>query len=200
MGQTPHNKISDEKRAAIAADLKAGMTRGEAARKHGVSQATASRIASANDVEPAQPPELQIATKTFQANAKDRRAEIKDGLLNDIQRLRERAWSEYRRVVAGKDGPYEIVEPLPPLGEVRNAYAAIGVALTGYAKLDAIDAGAGVDEDAKSFMGDLMASVKAVSSELRQRELDGDFGKDVPEDEAATINVVRGEVVDDGRD
>lgn len=196
---TPSNRIPDEKRAEIAADMASGMTRAAVAAKHGVSPATASRIATENSIEPAQPPALQIATKTFLANAKDRRAQLKDDLLNDIQMLRERAWSEYTRTVAGKEGPYTITEPLPPLGEVRNAYAAIGVAMSTYSKLDAIDAGAGVDEDARSFMGDLMAGIKAVNAELEAREARGEHGEDVPDDEVATINVVRGEVVDDDR-
>lgn len=195
MGQPPHNRIPDEKRAEIAADMAAGMSRGAAAKKHGVSQSTASKIAAENAIESAQPPELTVATKTFLANVKERRAQLKEELLEDIAKLRKRAWSEYTRTVAGKEGPYTITEELPPLGEVRNAYAAIGVAISGYTKLEQLDAGAGTDDEAKSLMSNLLDGFKAANAEMEQREADGTFGNDLPPDEVATINVVRGEVV-----
>lgn len=194
----PANRLPDDVRKSIGDDLEAGMTRGDVATKYGVSQSTASRIAKERGVAPSQPPELTLASKTFLANVKERRAQLKDDLLVDIQRLRQRAWSEYTRTVAGKDGPYEITEELPPLSEVRNAYAAIGVAVTSYTKLEALDVDTTEEDEAKSLIDRIAAGLTKVNEELEAREAAGQHGADVPEDEAATINVVRGDVIDRG--
>jgi hypothetical protein len=171
------------------------MSRKAAAAKYGIAQATASRIARERGLGSAQPPELSIASKVFMAGVKERRAQLKSDLLDDIDKLRRRAWSEYTKVVAGKDGPYTITEELPPLSEVRNCYAAIGVALSGYAKLETLDSDTNQDESAKSLMGDLLEGLTRVNDELESREANGQFGPEHPADEAATVNVIRGEVV-----
>lgn len=201
MGNPPkgHNRIPDDIRNAIGDDLVGGMSRKQTAIKYGISQATASKIARERGLGDAQPPELSMASKVFMAGVKERRAQIKRELLEDVDRLRARAWSEYTRTVAGKDGPYEITEELPPLGEVRNCYAAIGVALSGYAKLEALDSDTNKDEEAKSLIGDIMDGIGKAAEELKAREIAGAFGKDLPEDEAtpdSPMNVIRGEVVD----
>lgn len=200
MGNPPtgHNRIPEDTRKAIGDDLVGGMSRKAVAGKWGISQSTASKIARERGLGDAQPPELSMASKVFMAGVKERRAQIKRELLEDVDRLRARAWSEYRRTVAGKDGPYEITEELPPLGEVRNCYAAIGVALSGYAKLEALDSDTNKDEEAKSLLGDLMTGIKAVNAELEAREAAGQYGPDTPEDEATPdepMNVIRGEIV-----
>lgn len=194
-----HNRIPEEIRKAIGDDLVAGMSRKAAAKKYGIAQGTASKIARERGLGDAQPPELSMASKVFMAGVKERRAQIKRELLEDVDRLRARAWSEYTRTVAGKDGPYTVTEDLPPLGEVRNAYAAIGVALTGYAKLEALDADTNKDEEGKSLMGDILDGLTKVNAELEAREAAGQFGPDVPADEATPMNpmnVIRGETVD----
>ena len=195
MENTPGNRILPEVRKLIGDDLVGGMPRKAAAEKWNISQSTASKIARERGLDGAQPPALVAASKAFMADVKERRARLKDELLQDVERLRHRAWSEYRRTVAGKDGPYEITEELPPLGEVRNAYAAIGVAITSYTKLEALDANTDDDENSKSLLGDILSGLTVVSQELEAREANGQHGNDVPADEVATINVVRGEVV-----
>jgi hypothetical protein len=195
MENTPGNRILPEVRKLIGDDLVGGMSRKAAAEKWNISQSTASKIARERGLDGAQPPALVAASKAFMADVKERRARLKDELLQDVERLRHRAWSEYRRTVAGKDGPYEITEELPPLGEVRNAYAAIGVAITSYTKLEALDANTDDDENSKSLLGDILSGLTVVSQELEAREANGQHGNDVPADEVATINVVRGEVV-----
>lgn len=60
---------------------------------------------------------------------KAERAVLAAGLLDDARKLRERAWSEYQHPMNGPEGPEIISLKLPPLGEVRNAYTAIGIAL-----------------------------------------------------------------------
>ncbi len=193
----PGRPLDPELRKQIGDDLVDGMSRKAAAKKYGVSQATTSKIAKERGLAAAQPPELSLASKVFMAGVKQRREELKEALLNDVDRLRARAWSEYTRTVAGKDGPYEITEDLPPLGEVRNAYAAIGVAISGYAKLEALDTDTNADDEAKSMIGDIMAGLTRVNAELDAREAAGQYGPDLPPDEAMD-NVIKGEVLKDG--
>lgn len=193
-GQSPSNRIDEETRRLIGDDLVGGMSRRATSRKWGISQDTASRIAQERGLGNAQPPELSMGSKIFMATVKERRAKLKMALLEDVDRLRDRAWSEYTRTVAGKDGPYEITEDLPPLGEVRNCYAAIGVALSGYAKLEALDTDTNKDDEAKSVIGDILSGLAKVNAELDEREANGQYGRDLPEDEVMS-NVVKGEVV-----
>lgn len=155
-------RIPDTTRQAILTDIqaKAGSTRTIAA-KHGVSDATVRKIATEAGITDAFAREqTEKATRARVADMKAMRAAIAAELLGDVLRLRERAWEPYTVAMSagGKDGGIELVTlERPPLGEVRNAYTAIGIALDKSLRLEQHDADvqglAAVDAWLRDMMG-----------------------------------------------
>lgn len=123
-------RIPDDKRAAILADIEAGqLSRNAIARKHHVAGSTVSAIADEAGIPDAfDRANVESATRARTADLKARRAALAEGLLEDVELLRDRAWDAYEHVVVTKDGAETVDLVLPPLSEVRNAYAAIGIA------------------------------------------------------------------------
>ena len=132
--------LPDGKRKAILADLEAGKARNQIAREHEVGAGTVTRLAQANGIA-LDRAKTEIATRAQMADVRSRRAQIAAELLEDIPRLRRRAWSPYQHVVTGPEGSEVITLPLPPLGEVRNAYAAIGIAMDKHLACERLDIG-----------------------------------------------------------
>lgn len=128
-----------KKRAAIVADLEAGgKSRNQIARDHDVSPATVSKIAR-EEQKSFDRTQTEAATRAKQADNRSRRAQLASDLLDDAQRLRQRAWSKYAYYVGTKDGAERVELDLPPLGEVRNAYAALGIAVDKHTALEKVD-------------------------------------------------------------
>jgi transposase-like protein len=160
-------RISDDKRAAILDDIKAGgnSCRG-IARKHGVSDRVVRKIADENGITDAwSRAQTENATRARQADVRAQRTELKAVLLDDVRKLRERAWSPYTYYERGKEGPEKVTLDLPPLGEARNAYTAIGIALDKHIALERIDSDGGADR-AKGMIGALAAGLRAAYDQL----------------------------------
>lgn len=157
---------SDETRAAILADIQSGeqlSTRRIAAR-HGVSDRFVRTVAEENGITDAWSREhTESATRARLADLKERRALLAEGLLDDAEALRERAWNEYKHTMATSEGLRSVTLDLPPLAEVRNAYAAVGIAVDKHSvllKMDT-DSGAGAVRSLMAGIGDALTQAAA---------------------------------------
>jgi len=133
----------------------AGASRNDIARDLGRSAATISkwcgRLGLAFDRT-----STQAATAAKVQDAKAKRAELMQGLLDDAQRLREQLFAP--AVVfsfGGKDNSYESRRvPEPPARDKRDLMASINQALMASLRLDEHDRGSDVD-DAKAMVDEL---------------------------------------------
>ena len=157
-------RIPDDKRAAILADIHArnGTCRG-IAKRHDVSDATVRKIAADEGITDAfSRAQTENATRAVAADNRSRRAQIASDLLDDVVKLRERAWAEYSYYERGQMGPELVTLDKPPLKEAKEAYVAIGICLQRHAELEKLDAGHG-DEAARSMLGDLADALEQVA-------------------------------------
>lgn len=122
--------IDDYTRERILEDIDHGrLGRNAIARKYRVAAGTVTNIANENGRADAfDRSAVESATRARTADLKARRANLAEGLLEDVELLRDRAWDAYEHTVATKDGVETVTLDRPPLSEVRNAYAAIGIA------------------------------------------------------------------------
>jgi hypothetical protein len=162
-------RIPDDKRAAILADIKAGIKgRNQIARDHDVSVGTVTKIAKDADVTDAfDRSQMAKATHAAVEDNRSRRARIASELLDDVARFRKRAWSPYTYYERGMEGPELVTLDLPPLKEAKEAYVAIGISLQRHAELEKLDAGRG-DEQAKSMLGDLAAALEQIARDEKK--------------------------------
>lgn len=184
-------QLPPEVRQAVIDDLKSGnFGRNEIARRNYVGNATVTRIAAEEGLDPSHGSTVtQSATRAVAVQTKARREELKVELLADVQRLRVRAWSEWSKEVPTKTGTTTLKADLPPLPEVQAAYRSIGIALDSFFKLEALDtAGTGSTQDARDFLMDLRDQLGKVRDEFEQNT-----GVPIGSDEARRI--ISGEVV-----
>lgn len=122
--------LPDDTRQAIADAITAGGTCRGVARQFDVSPSTVRKVAAAYGITGAFSREqTEAATQAKVADLAARRAVLAAGLLDDADHIRRRARAEYRTQIATRDEVHEIVLPEPPLGEVRHAFSAIGIAI-----------------------------------------------------------------------
>lgn len=143
-------RLPQHVRDAILADVKAGeKSRNKIARDHGVSVGSVTNIARASLTgEVFDRSRTQKATRAVEADtraaravlAADRAALAAD-LLADAQRLRDRAWSKYSYYERGREGPELVTLDLPPLREVKEGYAALGISVQRHLELERHDSG-----------------------------------------------------------
>lgn len=111
------------------------------------------------------------ATAAKTQDAKARRAEIMNGLLDDAQRLRAQLFAP--AVVysfGGKENTYaERHVPEPPTRDKRDLMNAISLALNASLRLDDHDRGTDVD-DAKSMLDDLFEGLSAAWDQHHQEQ------------------------------
>lgn len=165
-------RIPDETRDAILADITSpeNLSTRRIAARHGVSDRFVRIVARENGIEDAWSRErTESATRARLADLKERRSLLAVGLLDDAEALRERAWAEYEQVVSGPEGAEHVTSALPDLGAVRNAYAALGIAVDKHAQLLKIDGGAALD-DAKSMLGAFVTGIDAAYAALKAEE------------------------------
>lgn len=156
------NGLPPEKRDAILADIRAGgKSLTQIAKDHQVGKATVHGIAKKAGLADAfDRTQTEQATQAHAADARARREQLKLALLGDAERLRKRAWEQYEVVVDSRqDGPQTMTLDLPPLQDVRAAYAAIGIAIDKSVRLDQYDS-TDSDVDAKSMIGDLAEGIR----------------------------------------
>jgi transposase-like protein len=162
--------LPPSKRAAIIETIKAGgkSTR-QIAKEHGVGHVTVTKIAQQAGLTDAfDRTQTEKATAAKAADCRARREQLKADLLDDAERLRERAWSEYKVVVGTPTGAQIVSLDLPPLQDVRAAYAALSIAVDKHVKLEQYDTTDSAS-DAKSLLGTLSDALG-----IAARSLDGD--------------------------
>jgi transposase-like protein len=156
------NGIPPEKRDAILADARAGgKSLTQIAKDHGVGKSTVHKmVKDAGMTNAFDRTQTEQATRAHAIDARARREQLKLALLGDAERLRARAWDRYEVVVDSRtDGPQTMTLDLPPLQDVRAAYAAIGIAIDKSVRLDQYDS-TDSDVDAKSMIGDLAEGIR----------------------------------------
>lgn len=150
------------KRAAILDDIRAGLkSNRQIAKDHSVTPSTVTSIAQAEGITDAfDRTQTEKATQAHAIDCRARREMLKAALLEDAEKLRDRAWSEYEVVVDNRQlGPQTMRLDLPPLQDVRAAYAAIGIAIDKSVRLEQYDS-TDSDVDAKSMIGDLAEGIR----------------------------------------
>lgn len=104
------------------------------------------------------------AVEARQVDMAAQRAQLAQDLLDDAQRLRERAWTRYKVVVAGRDGADIVDLELPPAQDVRAFYGAIGAAVNGHKTATALDANSNGVDGARSMLGKLSQALDAAAA------------------------------------
>lgn len=150
--------IPDKVRKAILQDIRQGnLSRAAIARKHGTSASSIGNIArkaGLNDAFAARTV-TENATRAAAIDRKAHRSAIADMLVEDVYKLRERAWSKHTVVTNGPDGPETVELPLPPPRETQALYTSIGIALQRHLELENFDRETG-DAGAKNMLAALM--------------------------------------------
>jgi hypothetical protein len=171
----PTGQLPPQKRAAVLAAIKGARTTGVSLRsiaeKHGVSTGTVRNIATAAGIEDAfDRSKTAAATAARSIDCRAAREKLKQELLADAERLRGRAWSRYETIIDSRtQGPTTVGLDLPPLADVRAAYAAIGLALDKSMRLEQYDTSDNADA-AKSMLGSLSEALKAAAESLPDPE------------------------------
>ena len=170
----PTGQLPPQKRAAVLAAIKAAPTTGASLRsiaeKHGVSTGTVRNIAKAAGIEDAfDRSQTAAATAARSIDCRAAREKLKEDLLADAQKLRDRAWSRYESVIGTPRGAETVSLKLPPLADVRAAYAAIGIALDKSVRLEQYDTSDNADA-AKSMLGSLSEALKVAAESLPDPE------------------------------
>lgn len=140
-------RIDDATRTAIEADIRTGKkSRNQIARDHNVAPSTVTRVAQGAGLTGAfDRSNTKRATEARETDNRARRAQLAADLLDDAQRLRQRAWSTYTQHVATRTSVEVVTLDLPPLAEVRNAYTALGIAVDKSLALERVDSDDGAD-------------------------------------------------------
>lgn len=169
--------LADDIRAAILTDIRAGQLSARAiAKRHGVAASTISKLAKdAGVVDAFERAHTEKATRARVADDRARRAEEATAFLDDVARLRARAWQPYTVVVGTAQGAQKVTLDLPPLGEVRSAYTAMGIALDKHLALDRHDntGGAGVT-DAVSMLTNLADGIRRIAAQDQEGDDTGE--------------------------
>lgn len=155
--------LPPEKADAITADILAGGKSARAiAKDHQVGVSTVSDVAARAGISDAfDRSKTEAATQAHAADCRARREKLKAELLDDAERLRKRAWERYEVVVDSRtDGPQTLYLDLPPLQDVRAAYAAIGIAIDKSVRLEQYDSNDSAS-DAKGMLGALAEGISA---------------------------------------
>lgn len=186
-----YRPLPPEVRDAVIEDLKSGQFgRNEIARRNYVGNATVTRIAQEEGLDPSfGNNQTAHATRAVAIETKKRREQLKEELLGDVQRLRVRAWSAWSKEVITKEGIETLTAELPPLPEVLSAYRSIGISLDSYFKLEALDtAGQGSTQDARDFLTDLHGQLTKVREDFEEQT-------GVPFESNEARDIIAGEVV-----
>lgn len=173
-------RLPDDKRAAILADVEADdRSAGQIARDHGVSTTTVRAIAKEAGIENAFAREnTKRATAAKQVDLAARRVELKALLLEDAFWLRTKARGKATvNAMDPKSGEIVIRKIRAQSGDVRNYYAALGIAVDKFRNLDSLDVENGTAH-AQSMLGKLAEGLSAAAQAMTD---DGE-SRDVPDD------------------
>lgn len=159
--------LDDETRAAILNDIRAGQKscRG-IARQHNVSDATVRKIAKDNNITDAfSRANTEKATRARVADMASIRTAKAAVLLEDFDRLRERAWSEYQVVVGGREGAEIVDLKLPPLRDAQAAYTSMAICIDKHLALVKHDSDGGASE-ARSMLSAIAEALEVAAQQL----------------------------------
>lgn len=153
--------LEPAKRTAILQDIKTGQKSArQISRDHNVSVSTVSGIAKDAGLNDAfERSQTEKATRARSVDCKALRAQLKEDLLVDAQRLRKRAWAPYQVVVSTPQGADVVTLDEPPLTEVRSAFTAIGIAIDKSLVLERHDSTGG-DSGAASMLDALAEGIR----------------------------------------
>lgn len=160
-------RMDDTKRQAILDDIKAGgnSCRG-IARKHGVSDRVVRKIADENHVaDPWSRAQTEKATRARTLDMAANRTAKAAVLLEDFDRLRERAWSPYQVVVNTAEGPDIVTLKLPPLRDAQAAYTSMAICIDKHLALVKHDSDGGA-ANARSMLGALAEALEVAAEHL----------------------------------
>jgi IS30 family transposase len=151
--------ITDTERARVAELHAAGRSRNDIAAELGRSGSTISKIAGRLGLT-FNRARVAAATDAKVVDAKAKRAQLMNDLLDDAQRLRQQLWSPTTVYsFGGKDNTYASHDvPLPPVRDQRDIVQAVNTALSAALRLDQHD-GDGTTDQAGSLLGALFDSI-----------------------------------------
>lgn len=155
-------RISDETRAAILEDIRAGGTCRGIAKKYKVSPGSVANIAKEAGLSGAfERTSTEKATRAKQADNRARRAQLASDLLGDAERLRKQLWeSTTIGAFGGRDGEWHTAEvEEPPFADKRAILTSVQTAVRAHTELEKVDA-TGSADGAKSMLGNLFAGLK----------------------------------------
>ncbi|WP_104087988.1 helix-turn-helix domain containing protein [Arthrobacter sp. GMC3] len=151
--------ISDTTRQQIIDLHTFGTSRNAIAKEAGVAPSTVSKVCKAAGLD-FDRTGTRAATASKVIDAKARRAELKELLLEDAHRLRKQLWEP--TVVfnfGGKDNTYEESQlPEPIFADKKNILSAVGIAVDKVEKLEKLDNDGGV-QDAESMIQKLIDGI-----------------------------------------
>jgi len=166
--------LPPQKRKAILKDIKAsrdgnGKSRNQIGRDHGVSVSTVSKIAVREGLGDAfDRSRTEAATRAVVIDSRARREQLRNDLLDDAQRLRQRLWAPHEAYISTPQGAEKVVLPLPPLPDARAAVTAIGICIDKSLRLEQFDTTDNATE-AKSMLTSLSEALG-----IAARSLDGE--------------------------
>lgn len=153
--------LDPELRAAILTDIRAGKTRNDIARQHGVSPSTVSKIASSNGLK-FDRTQTAAATRAKKADNAARRAQLSALLLEDAHRLRAQLWQPCTiGAFGGRDNVWTDTQlPEPTFSDKRAILASVHTAVRDHLDLERIDTDNGANEIG-SLLGSLFDTLQA---------------------------------------
>jgi hypothetical protein len=161
-------RISDTKRQAIAADIRAGKARNQIALDHGVSAGSVTNIAREFELTEAfDRSATKHATEAAVADNRAWRAVTSRRFLEEANKALDRLHEPYLVYgFGGKENTYNEHElPAPPAGELRNFMTGAAVAFDKHLAADRHDADAGT-EGARSVLGALGEALQVAAARI----------------------------------
>lgn len=193
--------ISEQTRAAVLADIKAGKACRAIAREHGVSPAYVSKLAREvpGDSFDRSRTQQAAAAKAFDAKAA-RKAAIEE-LYGDFEKFRSRAWGEYTQVIVGPQGPELVTTKQPPIRDQQAAFTAAAICLDKALVLERHDDTQGA-EAGKTMINDLFGALGMAYHRIiaEEQQIDPGTGKersqaDLDADKAAAVKQAEADTV-----
>lgn len=153
--------LDPAKREQIAQAIRDGGTRNAIARDHDVSPSTVTMIAKQERIDGAFDRSATApAREAAIADAKNRRANLRVALANDMARLREQLWEPARIHNFNKDGEHtSVLLDEPTFGDKRALTQSIKALGDTMLALEKADSGGGVEE-AAGLIRDLVESIR----------------------------------------
>jgi hypothetical protein len=151
----PGNSLPDDVKAEVVRLARAGVARNAIATQLGIGRASVTGICQRAGVK-FDRAATKLATEAHRVDMAARRAELAQGLLDDVAKLRSQLFTPAVVFnIGGKDNVYTEHEvPEPPAESKLKLMQAVGAAIDRHIRLDLHDSDRSAD-DAKSLLGEL---------------------------------------------